>query len=146
MNRCSVNISARVLVIGVPDAILKKPGRLDDDERKVMETHPALGEVIVRKVPALAAILPGVRHHHESWAGTGYPDGLSLEGIPLMARILALADTYDAMTSDRPYRKGLSREIALAEIADKSGTQFDPTLAEQFVAMMNEWHLERKAA
>ena len=131
--------------IGVPDAILKKPGRLDNAERKIMETHPALGEVIVRKVPALAATLPAVRHHHENWNGTGYPDNLAEEDIPLIARLLAVADTYDAMTSDRPYRKGLSRDIALAEIAKKAGTQFDPALAEQFVAMMTEMKLERAA-
>ncbi len=131
--------------IGVPDTILKKPARLNDDERKIMETHPALGEVIVRKVPALAATLPGVRHHHENWNGAGYPDNLAGEKIPLIARLLAVADTYDAMTSDRPYRKGLPRDVALAEIAKKAGTQFDPMLAEQFVAMMTEMKLERAA-
>src|SRR5579871_372368 len=107
--------------IGVPDAILKKPGRLDDEERVVMETHPVLGEVIVRKVPQLAYTLPGVRHHHERWDGKGYPDGLAGTGIPHIARILAVADTYDAMTSDRPYRKGLAVEIALGEIEKGGG-------------------------
>ncbi len=101
--------------------------------------------MIVRKVPALAATLPGVRHHHENWNGAGYPDNLAGEKIPLIARLLAVADTYDAMTSDRPYRKGLPRDVALAEIAKKAGTQFDPMLAEQFVAMMTEMKLERAA-
>jgi diguanylate cyclase (GGDEF)-like protein len=122
--------------IGVPDAILKKPGRLEAEERQVMETHPALGEVIVRKAPQLAATLPGVRHHHERWDGKGYPDGLQNEQIPQMARILAVADTFDAMTSDRPYRKGLSWEIALEEIARGAGTQFEPQLAVAFVTLM----------
>lgn len=124
--------------IGVPDAILKKPGRLDDEERAVMETHPALGEVIVRKAPQLAATLPGVRHHHERWDGRGYPDGLAGESIPRIARLLALADTFDAMTSDRPYRKGLAVEIALSEIERGRGTQFDPDLAPAFVEMMSQ--------
>ncbi len=122
--------------IGVPDSILKKPARLDDHEREVMETHPVLGEVIVRKAPQLAPTLPGVRHHHERFDGRGYPDRLMGEEIPFIARILAVADTYDAMTSDRPYRRGLEVEVALNEIAKGGGTQFDPALSEAFVAMM----------
>jgi len=124
--------------IGVPDAILKKPGRLEPEERQIMETHPALGEVIVRKAPKLVASLPGVRHHHERWDGRGYPDGLRGERIPRLARILALADTFDAMTSDRPYRKGMSWGTALDEIARSAGTQFDPELAPIFVNLMRE--------
>jgi diguanylate cyclase (GGDEF)-like protein len=132
--------------IGVPDAILKKPGRLDDDERAIMETHPVLGEVIVRKVPRLASTLPGVRNHHERWDGKGYPDHLTGEKIPHMARILAVADTFDAMTSDRPYRKGLAWEVALAEIAKGAGTQFDPALASAFVELMRAREAQPKAA
>ncbi|HMS56082.1 MAG TPA: diguanylate cyclase [Fimbriimonadaceae bacterium] len=123
--------------IGIPDAILKKPGRLTDEERAVMETHPVLGELIVRKAPQLADTIPGVRHHHEAYDGRGYPDGLVGEAIPFMARVLAIADTFDAMTSDRPYRKGLSVEIALAEIEKSAGTQFDPFLARAFVDLMS---------
>jgi diguanylate cyclase (GGDEF)-like protein len=126
--------------IGIPDAILKKPGRLDDNERTVMETHPALGEVIVKKAPQLSRSLPGVRHHHERWDGRGYPDGLAGEAIPRLARFLAVADTYDAMTSDRPYRKGLSVDIALGEIGKGAGTQFDPDMAVAFVALMRQQH------
>jgi HD-GYP domain-containing protein (c-di-GMP phosphodiesterase class II) len=122
--------------IGIPDSILKKPGPLDAEERAIMQTHPALGEVIVRKAPQLAAALPGVLHHHEAWDGRGYPNGLRGEAIPLLARILAVADTFDAMTSDRPYRKGLSLEVALSEIEKGAGKQFDPRLAPAFVAMM----------
>lgn len=124
--------------IGVPDGILNKPGRLDDSERKIMETHPVLGEVIVRKAPQLAATLPAVRHHHERWDGSGYPDRLTGENIPYIARLMALADCYDAMTSDRPYRKGLPVEVALGEIEKNTGTQFDPELAQAFLAMMRE--------
>ncbi len=132
--------------IGVPDAILTKPGRLTDEERAVMETHPVLGEVIVKRVPQLASMLPGVRHHHERWDGRGYPDGLAGENIPLIARYLALADTFDAMTSDRPYRKGLDTEVALAEIERCAGTQFDPSLAPAFVRMMRKLHSTKRAA
>ena len=122
--------------IGVPDAILKKPSKLDAEERRIMETHPALGEVIIRKAPQLADTLPGVRHHHERWDGKGYPDGIAGEAIPQLARLLAVADTFDAMTSDRPYRKGLSWEVALGEVGRCAGTQFEPRLAEAFVSLM----------
>ena len=130
--------------IGVPDAILKKPGRLDSEERRIMETHPALGEVIIRKAPKLAAALPGVRHHHERWDGGGYPDNLQGEQIPFLARILALADTFDAMTSDRPYRKGMSWETALAEVTRGAGRQFDPDLAPLFAGLMRDLGRDRE--
>ena len=132
--------------IGVPDAILKKPGRLETEERLVMETHPVLGEVIVRKAPKLAHALPGVRHHHERWDGGGYPDGLAGEAIPRIARILAVADTFDAMTSDRPYRKGLAVQIAVDEVARGSGTQFEPALSAAFVALMGQTAVPLKRA
>ncbi len=124
--------------IGVPDAVLKKADRLTEDERKLMEAHPVLGEKIVSQVPQLAETIPGIRFHHERWDGNGYPDNLAGETIPLIARILAIADTFDAMTSDRPYRNGLGIERALEEIRRMAGIQFDPDLAEAFVAMMGE--------
>lgn len=122
--------------IGVPDAILKKPGRLDEEEFRIMQTHPVLGELIVRKVPQLEELLPGVRSHHERFDGEGYPDGLAGEEIPRMARFLAIADTFDAMTSDRPYRRGMDASIALKEIEEQAGRQFDPEMALAFVRMM----------
>lgn len=124
--------------IGVPDAIIAKPSALTREESSVMETHPVLGEMIVAKVPQLAPLLPGVRHHHERWDGAGYPDGLAGEAIPMQARYLAVADTFDAMTSDRPYRKALPDEVALAEIERCAGAQFQLELAREFVAMVRE--------
>ena len=128
--------------VGVPDDILKKPGKLTDEERAVMETHPVLGELIVRKAPHLADTLPGVRNHHERWDGAGYPDRIAGEEIPLLGRLLAVADMFDAMTSDRPYRKGLHLWEALWEVERQAGKQLDPDMAHAFVAMMrarSEW-------
>jgi diguanylate cyclase (GGDEF)-like protein len=121
--------------IGVPDLALKKAGKLTDEEFEMIKLHPALGEKIVRQIPDLAETLPGIRSHHERWDGAGYPDALSGEEIPLIARVLGVADTFDAMTSDRPYRKGLSEETALRAIKEGAGTQFDPTLAKAFIDM-----------
>jgi diguanylate cyclase (GGDEF)-like protein len=128
--------------IGIPDRVLQKAERLDGEEQRLMETHPVLGEVIVGKAPQLADTLAGVRSHHERWDGRGYPDGLAGEQIPLDARILALADTFDAMTSDRPYRRGLPVEIALQEIVRNAGAQFDPRLATLFVSALRE-HIKK---
>jgi HD-GYP domain-containing protein (c-di-GMP phosphodiesterase class II) len=123
--------------IGIPDAILLKPGRLDDDERALIEQHPLLGERIIEKIPYLGELARQVVvSHHERWDGDGYPHGLSGERIPLPARIFAVVDTFDAMTNDRPYRKALPLESALAEIERQAGRQFDPRLAEAFVAVV----------
>lgn len=130
--------------IGVPDSILKKPSKLSEDERAIMMTHPVLGELIVRKAPQLEDTIPGVRHHHEAWDGTGYPDRLRGEQIPYVARLLAIADAYDAMTSDRPYRQGMSSEVALEQILKGAGTQFEPELAKAFVDLMRR-HSQRAA-
>lgn len=122
--------------IGVPDAVLNKPGSLTQEERKVMQQHPALGGSIIGRAPQLDVIVPAVLFHHERWDGAGYPDGLSGEAIPLMARILAVADAFDAMTSDRPYRKAMPVESALIELRASSGKQFDPKIVDVFIAMV----------
>ncbi|MDO8964299.1 MAG: diguanylate cyclase [Coriobacteriia bacterium] len=118
--------------IGLPDAVLRKRGALTAAERIAVQEHPVLGEHILAST-RLTEILPWVRHHHERWDGSGYPDGLAAEDIPLEARILALCDAFDAMTSERPYRGALSQSAALQEIDLNLGTQFDPALGEAFI-------------
>ncbi len=109
---------------------------VSDEEFEQVKLHPTLGEKIVGQIPQLVDTLPGIRSHHERFDGRGYPDGLAGQSIPLMARILAIADTYDAITSDRPYRKGLDVAVALQEVKSGAGSQFDPELAEVFVTLM----------
>jgi HD-GYP domain-containing protein (c-di-GMP phosphodiesterase class II) len=119
--------------IAIPDAILKKPSALNMDERRVMETHPAIGECFARRMPGLEHTLPGILHHHERWDGSGYPSRLAGDKIPLMARILAIADAYDAMTSERPYRSGFAPQVALGLMEQAAGRQFDPELTALFL-------------
>ena len=124
----SVELGAVLHDIGkvrVPEAILNKPGPLTDEEWLVMKTHPEIGEHILRPIQSLQGILPIVRHHHERWDGTGYPDGLSGRAIPLGARIVAVCDAYRAMTENRPYRAALSISEARDELEAGAGTQFD---------------------
>lgn len=121
--------------IGVPEAVLCKPGRLTDEEFDAIKRHPRIGHDILAGIPELEDILPGVLWHHERWDGRGYPDKLSGEDIPLMGRLLAIADTFDAMSSDRSYRPKVSRDKVLAEITNCSGNQFDPDLVGPFVAL-----------
>ena len=118
--------------IGVPDAILLKPGALSDEEFAVIKEHPAIGEHILQGLPFLAEILPAVRHHHERWDGHGYPDGLAGEAIPLDAAILAVADSFDAMTSSRTYRVALSVSEAIRRVREGAGAQYDPRLVAAF--------------
>ncbi|HMS56088.1 MAG TPA: HD-GYP domain-containing protein [Fimbriimonadaceae bacterium] len=122
--------------IMIPPEILKKPTDLTDEEHLVMAQHPVLGEHLVRELGGAEELLPGVRSHHEAYDGSGYPDGLVGESIPLIARVLTLADTFDAMTSDRPYRPGLTVEEAITVILRESGRQFDPELGPIFADMM----------
>jgi HD-GYP domain-containing protein (c-di-GMP phosphodiesterase class II) len=121
--------------IGVPEAVLCKCGRLTESEFALIKRHPEIGYGILKDIPGLADVLSGVLHHHERWDGGGYPRGLNGESIPLMARVLALADTFDAMSSDRSYRKRIARDQVLAEIRRCAGTQFDPALAAKFVSL-----------
>jgi ribonuclease P protein subunit RPR2 len=119
--------------IGIPDQILNKPGPLTPSERARMEKHTLLGEQMLSEVAVLqGAGLHVVRSHHERWDGAGYPDGLRADETPLCARVFAVADTLDAMTSDRPYRRALGWEDAREEIAAQSGRQFDPVVVEAF--------------
>lgn len=130
--------------IGVPDAILAKPGKLTDDEFALIKRHPEIGAWMIRTMPQLADLLPGILHHHESVDGTGYPDGLIGKSIPLMGRILAIADAYDAMTSDRPYRPGMPRAGACAILTENAGTQWDSALVAAFLTI-SEVELQRAA-
>lgn len=127
--------------IGIPDAILRKPGRLTPQEFAIMQTHTTLGAEYLSGTPGLAPIIPIVRSHHERWDGTGYPDRLEGEEIHQLARIVAVADTFDAMTSNRPYhegRRGKSPEVAFAEVARQSGRQFDPRVASAFLDIRDQ--------
>ncbi len=118
--------------IGVPEAVLCKQGKLTDEEFAAIKLHPEIGHRILRDIEPLADVLPGVLHHHERFDGKGYPHGLSGLAIPLFARIIALADTFDAMSSNRSYRSALPREKVLAEINRCAGTQFDPAVVDAF--------------
>jgi diguanylate cyclase (GGDEF)-like protein/putative nucleotidyltransferase with HDIG domain len=114
--------------IGVPDQILEKPGRLTDEEYEVIKRHPVLGAEMLAPMEELAPAVPAVRYHHERFDGRGYPDGLRGEDIPLVARVVCVADAFDTMARDRPYGYGLSRRAALEEVERNSGTQFDPQI------------------
>lgn len=118
--------------IGVPERVLCKPGKLDDEEFALIKMHPEIGHRILKGVLLLEHTLPGVLHHHERFDGRGYPHKLAGENIPLQARILGIADTFDAMSSSRSYRPAMPREKVLAEIARCAGTQFDPSVVEAF--------------
>ena len=122
--------------IGVPDSILRKPGKLSNEEYEVMKTHVTLSAAIIHGLPHLSDILDAVANHHERWDGRGYPRGLAGEHIPLLGRIMAIADAFSAMTLDRPYRAGMSLEAALLEIDKGAGSQFDPHLARVFADVM----------
>jgi HD-GYP domain-containing protein (c-di-GMP phosphodiesterase class II) len=121
--------------IGISENIINKPARLSPQERKVMEEHPIIGETIVNSIRSLKSGLYLIRNHHERIDGSGYPDGLAGDEIPFAARIIAIADAYDAMTSKRPYRDPLAIEIALDELAANAGTQFDKDLVDAFASL-----------
>lgn len=118
--------------IGVPDRVLRKPGRLEGQEIELMQRHAADGAEIIERIRSLRHLLPGIRSHHERIDGQGYPDGLTGEELSLIPRIIGVADTYDAMTTDRPYRKALSPEAAAEEIEKYAGAQFCPEVAGAF--------------
>lgn len=135
---CSMLLTAGLLhdigKIGIPDALLRKPGRLSADEYLIFRQHVALGDLIVRDLPHIDVVRAGVRHHHERWDGGGYLDGLAGEEIPMIARILAVADTFSAMTTSRPYRKALEVKEALKRLGDAAGTQLEEGLVGVFIS------------
>ncbi len=122
--------------IGIRDSILYKQDKLTPEEYDAMKKHVSIGADILKGMSALSYVLPGIKYHHERYDGGGYEERIAMEQIPLEARIICIADAFDAMTSDRPYRKALSVEKALEEIDRSKGTQFDPRLAERFVSMI----------
>ncbi|MEO0532225.1 MAG: HD-GYP domain-containing protein [Planctomycetota bacterium] len=126
--------------IGVSDAVLKKEGKLTDAEYAEIAKHPDEGWAILGDLKQLAYVLPGVLHHHERWDGRGYPDGLAGESIPLDGRVMAVADAYDAMTSDRPYRKGMPDAKAESILREGAGIQWDPHCVDAFFACLDDIH------
>ena len=130
--------------VGIPDEILKKPSRLNVEEQTIMRKHPEYGWGVMKNIPGceIASLL--ILHHHEMWNGGGYPAGLKGKSIPLGARIVALTDAFDAMTTDRCYRKGMPADQALLTIEEFAGTQFDPDLASLFVPFVRSDGLHLK--
>ena len=124
---------------------LNKPGKLTQDEYEVFKLHPGYGRDILDPIRFLHPLIPGVHLHHERWDGRGYPLGLKGNDVPLIARIIAVADTYDAMTSDRAYRRALPHEVAVNEIERCSSTQFDPEVSAAFCAGLDDYRHEQRA-
>ncbi len=124
--------------IGIPESILNKPGPLDEDEYREVKDHPLKGDTILEPLAQLSGSLPGILHHHERWDGKGYPEGLKGERIPLPSRIIAVADTFDAITSDRAYRKAKTPAQALAVLEQVAGSQLDPRLVRVFRKVLQQ--------
>jgi len=124
--------------IGIKDEIIKKTTKLTEEEYQEIKAHPSIGAEIVSPVDFLFDKMPMIKHHHEKYDGTGYPDGLKGDEIPIEARIISIADAYDAITSERPYRKGLSHKKAVEELKRGAGTQFDPEIVKVFLSLFEE--------
>ncbi len=124
--------------IGIPESILNKEGPLTDEEKKKMHEHPIVGSVILQPIKELEVAILGVKYHHEKYDGSGYPEGLKGNQIPLIASIISVADAFDAMTTDRPYRRGLSKNEAIAEIKQVSGKQFDGKIVATLLELYQE--------
>ncbi len=131
--------------IGIPDRVLNKSGRLTDEERSLMEQHPAVGHQIIASVPQLTGAIPYVIAHHERFDGTGYPERLRAEAIPEEGRLLAVVDTFDAIMSDRPYRRGATVAVAINELMTHSGSQFDPVLVTSFLDLLRQGGVDLEA-
>ena len=136
---CTAALMHDIGKIGIPLDALNKPQKLTKEEYEIFKEHPDKGRRILEPIEFLKDIVPAVYHHHEQYDGTGYPLGLKGEEIPMEARILAVADTYDAMTSDRAYRSALSHEIAVAELKRCAATQFDPRMVAVFIIEMEKY-------
>lgn len=126
--------------ISVPEMILDKPSRLTTDEYEIIKGHPVVGARIIEDIPSYGTIVPGILHHHEHWDGSGYPKGLKGNDIPLMSRIIALADVYDAVSSERPYRKGMNHSEVLLFMKEQKGKLFDPELTDLFITLIIKNH------
>jgi HD-GYP domain-containing protein (c-di-GMP phosphodiesterase class II) len=124
--------------LGVRESILNKPGGLSDEEFEVMRQHPAIGAQIMSPIRMLKDIIPGIRNHHETWDGKGYPDQLKGEEIPVVARIIGIADTFDAMTTNRPYQHAMTLDYVLAKMRSMAGSRFDPVVLDAFNAAVEE--------
>ena len=123
--------------LGIKDGILNKPGGLTDEEYEIMRRHPAIGAQIMTPISKLKTIIPGIRNHHETWDGNGYPDKLAGEQIPMVARIIGVADTFDAMTTNRPYQKAMSLIYVTDKMKAMAGTRFDPVVVDAFSAAVD---------
>jgi putative nucleotidyltransferase with HDIG domain len=122
--------------IAIPDYILLKPGHLTNEEYEIIKNHPAIGENILRSIALFKDARKIIRHHHERWDGKGYPDGLSGENIPFHSRMLGVADSFDAMVTDRPYRKALKTDEAIAELQRNRNIQFDKNVVDAFMSII----------
>jgi diguanylate cyclase len=131
--------------IGIPDEILKKSSKLTPEEKKIMQKHPEYGWAVIKNIPGCQTASLLILHHHEMWDGGGYPAGLKGESIPLGARIVAVTDAFDAMTTDRCYRKGMPTDQALANLERFAGTQFDPEIVAVFAEFVRAEELHSKA-
>jgi len=131
--------------IGIDDAILRKPGKLTPAEFDAMKTHTVKGAAILESIGSLNPMIPIVRHHHERWDGAGYPDGLSRERIDVTARIVAVADAFDAMTSHRPYRPAMPPQLAFLELLSRAGTHFDPSCVQAFMRLRGKIEQQLRA-
>ena len=129
--------------IGIPDSVLNKNGKLTDEEYKLIQSHTTVGDSILEHFTALPGIREGARSHHERYDGKGYPDGLKGKDIPFYARIICVADSYDAMSSDRCYRKKLDTEVILKELENNSGKQFDPEIVPYMIDMIKDGFTEK---
>ena len=128
--------------IGIPESILKKQGRLNDEEYEIMKTHVTNSIEMIHFLPNMNYVIPAVLSHHERYDGKGYPRGLKGEDIPLLGRILAVCDSFDAMTTKRTYKEAMSIDYAISELEHNKGTQFDPKLAEAFIELLKEGKIE----